>query len=117
MQNRKIQTSFRLTEEEDKRYKDLAIKKGITFNQFVRDCMSSAYSNPDYLNPTTQPTEGDKILKRFLKAQEKEVEVHITSNQDIISRLERLESKMDSLMDKFKVESPIKDESGRRIFE
>lgn len=117
MSERKVQTSFRLTKEEDKRYKDLAEKKNLTFNQLVREVLASAHANPDFMNPTQPPKEFDLIRKKIVETQKKFLANYEIKNEKIDQRLTNLEKKVDLLLKNQNITIPTKDESGRRIFD
>jgi len=85
------------------------------YSDWVCDIIKSALAKPSFLD--SEGIEADKILKRFLRAQEKGAQTQISSNKDIINRLERLEDKIDSIMSKVEAENPIEDNSGRKVFE
>lgn len=99
----------------DEAYKRFGSKKH--YSDWVADAIKAALANPDSLDPTKPPTEGDKILQGLKKAQTEQLREQESVTSEIVERLERLELKFDSMMSKLDVEQPAKDKSGRRIFD
>lgn len=116
----KKKTSVYLHPDIHKRVKDEAYKRFGSkkhYSDWVADAIKAALANPDSLDPTKPPTKGNKILQELKKAQSASLKEQETVIGEIVERLERLELKFDSMMDKFEVEQPAKDKSGRRIFD
>ena len=113
----KQKSSVYLPPEKYERAKKEAKKAGISYSDWVSDAIASALADPDFRNPTKPPTKGNKILQELKKAQSASLKEQETVIGEIVNRLERLELKFDSMMEKFEVEQPAKDKSGRRIFD
>ena len=113
----KQKSSVYLPPEKYERAKKEAEKLGMSYSDWVSDAIASALADPDFRNPTKPTTEWDKILEKLKGAQQKSIQEQDNLITEIVENQKRLEAKIDSMMKKFDVESPTKDDSGRRIFD
>ena len=109
----KQKTSVYLPPEKYNKAKKKAKEAGMSYSDWASDAISSAIANPDFRNPTKPTTEWEKILEKLKEAQHKPDLVI----RNIVENQSRLETKINALMDELKVEQPVKDKSGRRIFD
>lgn len=90
---------------------------GRHMSDWVADTISAVIANPDVIDPTKPPSESDQLLQGLKLAQREQLKEQESVIGEIVERLERLELKFDSMMNKFDVEQPVKDKSGKRVFD
>ncbi len=113
----KQKTSVYLPPEKYERAKKEAQKSGVSYSDWVSDAIASALTDPDFRNPTKPTTEWEKIVQKLKGAQQESIQEQESVITELNENQKRLEAKIDSMMKKFNVEPPIKDNSGRRIFD
>ena len=100
-----------------KKYQDAkkeAEKLGISYSDWVSDAIDKKLADPNYVNPTKPTTGWEKILQKLKEAQATSIQEQDTKITEVVKHLE---VKIDSIMDKFQIEKPVNDKSGRRIFD
>ena len=100
-----------------KKYEDAkkeAKESGVSYSDWVADAIDKKIADPNYTNPTKSTTDWDKILQKLKDAQAKSIQ---EQDNKITEVVKHLEAKIDSIMDKFQIEKPVNDKSGRRIFD
>ncbi len=103
-----------------KKYQDAkkeAEKKEVSYSDWVADAIDKKLADPGYANPTKPTTEWEKILQKLKVAQQESIQEQDNVITEIVENQKRLEAKIDSIMDKFQIEKPTNDRSGRRIFD
>ena len=113
----KQKTSVYLPPEKYEDAKEKAKESGISYSDWVADAIASAIADPDFKDPTKPITEWEKILLKLKEAQKESTHQQDSLIREILENQKRLDDKIDSLMKKFDVEPPVKDKSGRRIFD
>ena len=90
---------------------------GRHMSDWIADTIAAILANPDVIDPTKPPSESDQLLQELKVLQREQLKEQESVIEDIVDRLERLELKFNSMMDKFDVEQPAKDKSGKRVFD
>ena len=90
---------------------------GRHMSDWVADTIAAALANPDIIDPTKPPSEPEQLLQGLKLAQREQLKEQESVIDGIVDRLDRLELKFDSMMEKLEVEQPVKDKSGRKVFD
>jgi len=87
------------TEIEHQEFMDIAKKRRTTLNQMIRDALYAAKEDPNFLNPATEKTDLDVLIK-ILEVSANE---RIHERSRLLDRFDIIERKVDRLMEKAKI--------------
>ena len=91
------------SEEEHEIFMDLAKKKRTTLNKLIKEALYSVKDNPQFLNPSTPKADLDVLLKAMEISANERIKENNHFQEDVLRRLDKLESGVKALMKKAKV--------------
>lgn len=92
-----------LEEEEKEEFTNLAKARGISLTLYIRECLRASKENPQFLNPTTNKTNLDMLLKALEISANERIKRDESFKAQVLQRLDNVEESQQLLLKKAKI--------------